>query len=313
MRVLVTGGAGYIGSVLVPLLLDRGHHVAVVDNFMYGQTSLLDVCHHSALSIYRMDVRYGGRELEQLIVWADAILPLACVTGAPACACDPDTATAINLLAIQRLAQSVSSSQWILFPNTNSGYGTTSVDQPCTEETPLAPVSLYGRLKGAAEQHLLDHHENTLVFRLATVFGMSPRMRLDLLVNEFVYRAVTDHFIVLYEADFMRNYVHVRDVARVFVHGIDHFPAMVGQTYNVGRDDANCSKRELCQRIQRYVSEFQVFEAPVAHDPDRRNYVVSNTKLATTGFTPRYSLDDGIQEMLRGYQVVRSTAFHNAA
>lgn len=313
MRILVTGGAGYIGSVLVPLLLDAGHVVDVVDNFLYGQTSLLDVCHYPGLTVHRLDVRYHHHRVDRLVERAEVVVPLACLTGAPICDRDPDTAKAINLDAIERLVRGLASHQWVLFPTTNSGYGLGTPGVPCTEDSPLQPVSLYGRLKNEAEQFLLEHHPNTITFRLATAFGVSPRMRLDLLVNDFVYRAVTDRYVVLYEADFVRNYIHVRDIARVFLHGLDHFSTMAGQAYNVGLEDANLSKLALCQKIQQHVPEFQVFTAPIGRDPDQRNYLVSNAKLLSAGFVPEWSLDAGIHELIQAYQIVRRTQFGNAA
>jgi len=309
VKILVTGGAGYIGSVLVPRLLADGHHVTVLDSFLYGQASLLDCCHDARLAIVRGDARDRAL-VARLLPGADAVLPLACLTGAPLCDRDPVGARTVNLDAVTMLLELRSRAQWVIFPNTNSGYGVGEHGARCTEESPLRPVSLYGRLKVEAEERVLAE-PNTLTFRLATVFGVSPRMRLDLLVNDFTYRAVTDGSVVLYEADFKRNYLHVRDVARAFVHALDGFDRLKGRCYNVGLSDANLSKRELCEAIRAQVPRFWWTEAPVGKDPDQRDYVVSNARIEATGFKPEVSLDAGIAEFVKGYQVVRRAGYGN--
>lgn len=309
MHILVTGGAGYLGSIMVPMLLDEGFDVTVVDSFMYGQSSLLDCCHHPKLTIIRGDARDRAL-MARCLKDADAIFPLACLTGAPLCDRDPAEATSVNLDAIRLLTDLRSPQQRIIFPTTNSGYGIGQDGLHCTEETPLRPVSLYGRLKVEAERVVLESGQS-LTLRLATAFGISPRMRLDLLVNDFVYRAVTDGFVVLFQSHFKRNYIHVRDIARAFLHGLRHFDAMRGQAYNVGLSDANLSKRELCDAIARQVPRFYVVEAEIGQDPDQRNYIVSNERIERTGFTPSVSLDAGIAELIKGYQVVRRKGFAN--
>jgi nucleoside-diphosphate-sugar epimerase len=309
MRVLVTGGAGYIGSVLVPSLLAAGHQVTVVDNFMYRQTSLLDVCSEPGLEIMRGDAR-DRQLMEQMIPGHDVLIPLAALVGAPVCARDPEAACSTNFGAVELMLNLRSRDQRVIYPNTNSGYGLGQGEAFCTEETPLLPISVYGRTKCQAEQAVLDAG-NSLTFRLATVFGTSPRMRIDLLVNDFTYRAVTDGFVVLFEAHFKRNYIHVRDVARAFMHAIDNFESMQGRAYNVGLSDANLSKLELCQAIQRHVPSFYFAEAAVGEDPDKRNYVVSNARIEATGFRPRFMLDAGIRELVKAYQVVRRTQYGN--
>jgi nucleoside-diphosphate-sugar epimerase len=309
MRVLVTGGAGYIGSVLVPSLLAAGHQVTVVDNFMYRQTSLLDVCSEPGLEIMRGDAR-DRQLMEQMIPGHDVLIPLAALVGAPVCARDPEAACGTNFGAVELMLNLRSRDQRVIYPNTNSGYGLGQGEAFCTEETPLLPISVYGRTKCQAEQAVLDAG-NSLTFRLATVFGTSPRMRIDLLVNDFTYRAVTDGFVVLFEAHFKRNYIHVRDVARAFMHAIDNFESMQGRAYNVGLSDANLSKLELCQAIQRHVPSFYFAEAAVGEDPDKRNYVVSNARIEATGFRPRFMLDAGIRELVKAYQVVRRTQYGN--
>ena len=308
MRILVTGGAGYVGSVLVPMLLDNGFEVVVLDNFMYNQTSLLDVCHDPDLEVINGDVRDAAL-LKKTIRRSDIIIHLACIVGAPACDKDPVSANTVNYESTINMLR-LRSSQPIIFPNTNSGYGIGQEEIFCTEETPLNPVSLYGQLKVEAEKELLSK-ENTISLRLATVFGISPRMRLDLLVNDFVYRAVNDKFLILFEGHFKRNYVHVRDVARVYLHCIAYFEAMKGQAYNVGLSDANLSKLELCQEIKKEVPDFYFHEAPIGKDPDKRNYVVSNAKIEATGFRPGVSLKEGIRELIKGYQIIRRKQFSN--
>lgn len=309
MRIVVTGGAGYIGSVLVPALLAQGHQVTVVDNFMYHQTSLLDWCHRRELAVIRGDAR-DRTLLARCLKEADAILPLACLTGAPLCERDPLEARSVNTNAIQMLVELRRPEHRIIFPTTNSGYGIGQDDIQCTEETPLRPISTYGRLKVEAERIVLEAG-NSLTLRLATAFGISPRMRLDLLVNDFVYRAVTDGAVVLFQGHFKRNYVHVRDIARAFVHCLDRFESMKGQPYNVGLSDANLSKRELCEEIKSQVPGFYVTEAEIGTDPDQRNYIVSNERMERTGFRPQMSLREGIAELIKGYQVVRRHGYAN--
>lgn len=310
MDILVTGGAGYIGSVLVPLLLSDGHRVTVVDNFLYQQNSLLDCCHDQKLTLIRGDVR-DERLLSELIPKADAILPLACLTGAPICARDPETAKAVVHDAVKFIADQVSPNQMVVYPCTNSGYGIGQNNIHCDEKTPLKPVSLYGRLKVDIETYLLETG-NTVTLRFATLFGVSPRMRLDLLVNDFTYRAVIDRFIILFEPHFKRNYLHVRDAARSFKHALLNYESMKGEAYNVGLSDANLSKWELCEVIKRSVPDFYFSAAEVGEDPDKRNYIVSNEKIEATGFKPCIGLDEGVKELIKGYQIIRRNQYANA-
>lgn len=308
-KILVTGAAGYIGSILTPYLLRLGHQVTALDNFLYGQTSLLAECIEDRLRIVRGDAR--DRDLlRKLIADCDCIIPLACLVGAPVCDRKPDEARSINLEAIKMLLNLSSRQQQFIMPTTNSGYGVGQAGAFCTEESPLNPVSLYGRLKVEAEKHILDSGHG-ISLRLATAFGLSPRMRLDLLVNDFTYRAVTDRFIVLFEAHFKRNYIHVRDIARAFVHALDNFSTMQNNAFNVGLSDANLSKMELCLEIQKQVPDFTFPEARVGKDPDQRNYIVSNAKIEKTGFNPMVSLPQGIGELIKGYQIIRRNQFSN--
>jgi len=309
-KVLVTGAAGYIGSTLVPALLDAGYSVTAIDNFMYDQDSLAAGCYHPSFSLVRGDVR-SAEVMRPLVENADIIIPLAALVGAPLCDRDPIAATTTNKDAIVNMLPWLSRDQMVLLPITNSGYGIGEAGKYCTEETPINPISLYGRDKVAVEQILLDRHPSAISFRLATVFGISPRMRLDLLVNDFTYRAYTDRFIVLFESHFKRNYIHVRDVARVFLHGIEHFQGMKGGPYNVGLSDANLSKRELCERIQTHLPSFVFIESAIGTDPDKRDYIVSNEKIERTGYRPAYSLDGGIRELIKGFAMIRNRRYSN--
>ena len=309
MHVLVTGGAGYLGAVLVPALLDAGHRVTVLDNFLFRQTPLLDCVHDERLTVIRGDAR-DRETLREPLRSADAVLPLACLTGAPLCDRDPFGAESVILGALDLRLRLRARDQRLVYPTTNSGYGIGEPGLRCTETSPLRPVSLYGRLKVEAERRILEAGD-AITLRLATAFGISPRMRLDLLVNDFTYRAVTDRFIVLFEPRFKRNFIHVRDVARAFLHALEHFDTMRDQAYNVGLDDANLDKVELCEVIRRHVPGFVWTEAPIGRDPDKRDYIVSNEKIARTGFASQVSLDRGVAELVRGYRILRRGEFSN--
>ena len=302
MNILVTGGAGYLGAVLVPALLQAGHKVCVLDNFMYNQQSLLDCCHHPKLHIVRGDARDKNIILP-LVQEANVIIPLACLTGAPLCDKEPRMAQEVIIDALRLILNHRKKRQIIIYPTTNSGYGVGEKDKLCTEETPLRPVSLYGRLKVQAEKEVLEAGGG-ITLRLATVFGISPRMRLDLLVNNFTYRAVTEGKIELYEGHFRRNFIHVQDVARVFLHCLGHFDKMKNQTYNVGLSHANLSKRELCEEIKKQIPSLNITESHTGKDPDQRDYIVSNKKIEKTGFKPKVSLAQGIQELIKGFSVI---------
>lgn len=308
-NILITGGAGYLGSILTPALLEAGHRVTVLDSFMFGQNSLAQLCALTEFDVVRGDAR-NMSIVKPLVAKADIIIPLAAIVGAPMCDSDTIAATSTNLNAVRDLVGSLSHDQRILMPITNSGYGIGEAGKECTEESPLRPISLYGRTKVEAEKIALDRG-NAISFRLATVFGMSPRMRIDLLVNDFVHRAVTDRTVVLFEAHFKRNYIHIRDVARAFLHGIDNFNSMKDLAYNVGLSDANISKSQLCERIRKHVPSFVFLEAAVGEDPDKRDYIVSNARIEQTGFRPQYSLDDGIRELIKGYRMIRNSVYGN--
>lgn len=308
-KILVTGGAGYLGSTMVPDLLAAGHKVTVLDNFMFKQASLNHVCHHTNFSVVKGDIR-AGDIMAPLMKTADVIIPLAALVGAPLCSLDPVGATTVNHDAISLMLKRLSSEQIVLMPTTNSAYGTGDESNYCTEESPLRPISQYAIEKVTIEKELMQH-SNAISFRLATVFGMSPRMRIDLLVNDFTYRAVHDRFVVLFESHFKRNYIHVRDVSRVFQHALANHGKMKGQIYNVGLSDANVSKKELCQHIQKQCPDFVFVEAPIGKDPDQRNYVVSNAKIEATGFKPAQSLDAGIADLIKGYTMLKNSLYGN--
>lgn len=309
MKILITGGAGYIGSVLSPALLQAGHEVTVLDNFMFRPTSLADCCQYESFQVVRGDCR-DEAVLRPLVAQADLIIPLAALVGAPLCDRDRLAAQSTNADAVRLVCRLAGKQQRVIMPTTNSGYGVGETGKYCTEETPMRPLSLYGRSKIEAEEAVLAHG-NSLSFRLATVFGMSPRMRLDLLVNDFVYRAVHDRAVVIFEGHFKRNYIHIRDVTRAFLHALANFEAMKGRPYNVGLDDANLSKLELCAEIRRQLPKFVYLEAPIGEDPDKRDYIVSNARIAATGYKPEWSLQRGITELIKGYTILRQSAFAN--
>lgn len=308
-NILITGGAGYLGSVMVPELLKQGHKVTVLDTFMFGQNSLAEVCYLDDFNVVRGDARDKSL-LKSLTKDKDVVIPLAALVGAPLCNRDMIGTTTTNRDAVQTLSDVLSKEQRVLMPITNSGYGVGQDGIYCTEETPLNPISTYGQTKVDAEKIIMER-ENSMSFRLATVFGMSSRMRLDLLVNDFTYRAVNDGFIVIFEGHFKRNYIHIRDVANAFIHGIDNFDSMKGESYNVGLSDANLSKIELCEVIKKQVPNFTIMEAEIGKDPDQRNYIVSNDKIEATGFKPKFSLDMGIKELIKGYTIINNSKFAN--
>lgn len=308
-HILVTGGAGYLGSVLCEHLLSAGYRVTAVDNLTFGQGYLFHLCANPAFNFINGDVR-DAELMQELVKDADVIIPLAAIVGAPACKRDPFLAKSVNLEAIQLINRLRSPQQLVVYPNTNSGYGTKSGDSYCTEDSPLDPISLYGQTKVQAEEDLLSS-PNAITLRLATVFGMSPRMRIDLLVNHFVYTALTDGYIVIFEKDFKRNYIHIRDVADCMIHCIQNAEKMIGRPYNVGLDEANLSKEELALKVKEYVPNFYIHFAPIGSDPDKRNYIVSNQRLREAGFEAKRTLDDGIQELLKGYRMLGRGVFKN--
>ena len=310
VKVAVTGGGGYLGSTLVPMLLAAGYEVAVLDNFMYQENSLAGSMHDRRLSVTVGDIR-DEAAMRAFLRDVDVVIPLAAVVGAPACARDPVAATSINRDAVIAMLDMVSPQQHVIMPTTNSAYGQGQQEHHCDETSPLHPLSQYAREKVEVEQRLMGHSRATSL-RLATVFGMSPRMRLDLLVNDFVSRALRDRFIVLFESGFYRNYIHVRDVSRLFLFALANLDRMSGEVYNAGLSSANLTKAQLCERIQAQVPGFVVMEAPMARDPDQRNYLVSNAKLESLGFAAVHTIDDGVRELIKGIPTLVARRYANA-
>jgi nucleoside-diphosphate-sugar epimerase len=308
-RILVTGGAGYIGSILVPDLLSCGYSVTVLDALIYKQTTLLNCCSSKNFNFVKGDI-CDDALLQSLIKKSDIIIPLAAIVGAPACKINPTLTKLVNYDAHMAMVKMVASDQKVVFPCTNSGYGIGEPNAYCTEESALKPISEYGKMKVAVESAFLETG-NAVTLRLATVFGMSPRMRMDLLVNDFVYKALKDGSIILFEENFRRNYIHIRDVAQAFIFAIDHYEKMKGEPYNVGLSTANLTKRQLCERIKEHWPRLYIHSAPIGEDPDKRDYLVSNEKIEALGWQPKYSLHDGISELLKGYQILRPNLFVN--
>jgi len=309
MKILITGASGYLGSVLIDYLLNNSNihidKIVAVDNLMYKQTTLLQYCNKSTFEFHKLDVQDYDKMLP-LVKGVDVIIPLACIVGMPACKKYPQLTVATNQDAIVWLTTVTRPNQKIIFPTTNSGYGIGQEGIFCTEETPLNPISLYGTTKVEAEKALLSNG-NAVTLRLATVFGVSSRMRLDLLVNDFVYKAYKDKYIVLFESHFKRNFIHIRDIAYTFEFVINNWDVMKGNVYNVGLSSANISKKELCQIIQKFIPEFYIAESEINEDIDKRNYIVSNDKLESLGWIPKISLEDGISELLKAYPIIESS------
>lgn len=308
-NILVTGGAGYIGSVLVPVLLQNGHKVTVIDNFLYRQPSLASVISNKNLSLVYGDVR-DKNLMSKHVSSADIVIPLAAIVGAPACLKDPEMSSSVNKDSMIWLFENISTSQQILMPTTNSAYGSGDENNYCDEKSKLNPLSLYAKDKVYVEKFLMEK-ENATSFRLATVFGISPRMRLDLLVNNFVQRALTDRFVILFEGHFKRNYVHVKDVVDAFVFGVDNLDKVKGQIFNFGLSEANISKQQLCERIKNQLPDFTFQDAPLAKDPDQRNYIVSNKKIEAIGMKAKVTLDEGISELIKGLGMFASYPYTN--
>ena len=309
VKILVTGGAGYIGSTLVPIILSRGYSVTVLDSLLYNQSPLLDCCINPRFDFIKGDI-CDEALMARLVPKFDVIIPLAAIVGAPACKMNPSLTELVNRTAHLGIVNRISSDQMAIFPTTNSGYGIGEKDAYCTEDSPLRPISEYGRTKVEIERAFLDKG-NAVTLRLATVFGMSPRMRMDLLVNDFTFRAFRDRFIILFEEHFRRNYIHIRDVAKAFLFALEHYAVMKGKPFNVGLSSANLTKRQLCEKIKEYVPDLYIQSAPVGEDPDKRDYLVSNARIEGLGWSPDHSLDDGIIELLKGYQILKPNRFSN--
>jgi len=302
-KVLITGGAGYLGSVITGRLLNDGYHVTVLDKLLFNQTSLLQYTSNSNFKFIYGDVR-NTVELKRLCDDVDIIIPLAAIVGFPACDADPKLAKEINYEQIVNIVNFTKGKhKKILYPNTNSGYGVVKGETFCTEKSPLTPISVYGRTKCDAED-ILQKSTDAIIFRLATVFGVSPRMRTDLLVNDFTYKAITDKYIVVFEKTFKRNFIHVEDVASAFSFMLKNYDLYKGEVFNVGLSDANLSKQQLLEKIQTHVKNFAVSYNDFYEDPDKRDYIVSNTKIEATGWKPEWNLDRGIEQLIQGYQMI---------
>lgn len=310
MKILITGGAGYIGSILCSYLLKKNYDITVVDNFLYNQSSLNNFFFEKNFNVVKADVR-NIDTYKKNITSSDVIIPLAALVGAPICNFDPTGSKSINYSSVINLFKLLSRDQCVLMPTTNSAYGSGTGDNNfCDEESLLKPISNYAKEKVNLEKILMNR-ENSVSFRLATVFGASPRMRMDLLVNDFVYRAYKDNYVVLYEGNFKRNYIHVRDVSRVFIHALDNYSKFKNNIFNVGLENANLTKIELCQKIKKQLPSFYFTENKINKDPDQRNYLVSNKKLYKTKFKPSISIDRGIKELIKLYKVLNNARYSN--
>jgi len=311
MKILITGGAGYLGSAISRRLL-QNYKVTVFDNLMYNQTPLIDVCGNENFKFIYGDVRDHKLLVEQ-VNKHDVIIPLAALVGFPACENDKNLATQINYIHVKDVVDNISSNQMILYPNSNSGYGQKE-DGVCTEKNRLTPVSHYGVTKCDSESYVKSYC-NGIIFRLATVFGVSSRMRLDLLVNEFVYKLLTDRYITLFEHEFVRNFIHIQDVSSVFEFMINNYDDYKNEIFNVGLSDTNINKQELVERIQKHIPNISITHSDYFVDPDKRNYIVSNKKIESTGWKPNYSLDYGIRELIQAYKMIvpqESSRYRNA-
>jgi nucleoside-diphosphate-sugar epimerase len=300
-KVLITGGAGYLGSVLTEVLLNKGYQVTILDNLIYKQVSVSPFSYNKNFNFILGDVTVEST-LKPLVESHDIIIPLAAIVGMPACKAQPELTVKVNYEQVKNITEWMTKEQKLIIPNTNSQYGSST--EVITEDSPFKPLSLYAETKCDAEKAVLDSG-NGIVLRLATVFGMSYRMRMDLLVNDFVYKALTDGYLVLFESHFIRNYVHIRDVANTFLFMIENYKACNNNAFNVGLTSANCTKLELVQTIQKYVPDLVIVENNFKQDFDQRNYMVSNEKLESKGWKPEFSLEDGIQELIKGYQLIK--------
>ena len=300
-KVLITGGAGYLGSVLTEVLLGKDYQVTILDNLIYKQTSVAPFSYHPNFDFIFGDVT-SELLLKSLVETHDIIIPLAAIVGMPACKAQPELTVKVNYEQVKNITKWITKNQKIILPNTNSQYG--SSIEIITEDSPFKPLSLYAETKCNAEKALLDSG-NGIVLRLATVFGMSYRMRMDLLVQDFVYKAITDGYLVLFESHFIRNYIHIRDIAGAFLFMIENYEKCNNNAFNVGLTSANCTKLELAQTIQKFVPDLVIVENNFKQDLDQRNYMVSNAKLESKGWKSQFTLEGGIQELIKGYKMIQ--------
>ena len=303
MKILITGGAGYLGSVFTRNLL-KNHEVIVYDNLMYNQTSLVDLSNNPNFTFHYGDVREWSK-LKYLVEQVDIVIPLAALVGFPLCEKDKDLATSINTTQIQNIVDILSDDQMILYPNTNSGYGIRG-NGMVDETNELTPISHYGQTKCEAEDYIINE-SNGISFRLATVFGVSSRMRTDLLVNDFVYKLLTDRYITLFEHKFVRNFIHIQDVSRAFEYMIDNYHTFNNEIFNLGLSDENITKKQLVEKIQSHIPNTSVNYSDYYVDPDKRDYIVSNEKIEEAGWKPIFTLDDGIKELIQSYKMIVPT------
>lgn len=307
-KVLILGGAGYIGSELTGKLLDSGHKVTVIDNLTYGGDSLLRYSGNPNFDFENIDARQYN-DIKPFLAKSDIILPLQALVGFPLCERKSVEATQVNYESNKWIAENKSKDQIIIYPCTNSGYGAVKNNIPCTEESPMNPISVYGKTKVVAET-VYRNTDNCTTMRLATVFGPSSRIRTDLLVNNFVWKALKDRSIVLYECAFMRNYIHIWDICNAFNFIIDNWNTCKNDTFNVGNDAINCNKLQLAEQIQKHV-KFEIIKAEINTDPDVRNYIVSSQKFYSKGFKCEYSLDEGIQQLIKTYKLIDKPFYGN--
>jgi nucleoside-diphosphate-sugar epimerase len=300
IKVLITGGAGYLGSTLAEHLLNKGYAVTVLDNLLYKQLSLLHLFKNKNFKFVLGDVRHTDKLIEQ-VTTHDVIIPLAAIVGMPACKANPELAVDVNFKHIDNIVNVLKKDQKLIVPNTNSQYGSST--EIITEDSPFKPLSLYAQTKCDAEDSVIKKG-NGIALRLATVFGVSTRMRQDLLVNDFVYKSIVDGYLVLFEAHFKRNYIHVQDIAQTFEFMIENYDKCKGQAYNVGLSTANLSKLELAEKIKTHLPNLVIKQDEFREDFDKRNYIVSNEKLEMLGWQPLYSLDYGIAQLIDAYQMI---------
>lgn len=310
-KILVTGGCGYLGSILTEMLIRRNFEVTVIDNLNYAQNTLFNLFHKRKLNFIYGDVT-NEVFLKKVLTeqYFDFIFPLAGIVGFPISEQKPEITWLVNYQSIVNLLKYRDKESKIIFPTTNSGYGSTDGKTFCTEEQPLNPISVYGKSKVEAEKKVMEAG-NAISLRLATLFGFSPRMRTDLLVNDFVYKAVKEKAIVLFERNYKRNFLHVRDAARCFLWCMTNWEKMKDNVYNVGHPDYNLTKEELCLLIKKKIPDFNIFYAEIGSDPDKRNYIISNEKILKTGFKFKYTVEDGIEELIAGYNAFKDFRFRN--
>ena len=302
-NILITGGAGYIGSVLVPELLKEGHKVCVYDSLLFGGNGLLSYFRDPNFTFVKGDIR-DTKKLKPLLEDKDIIIHLAAIVGFPACRMNPQLAKDVNVQGTKNLIDVCDKNQIVFYGSTGSNYG--AVTEICTEETPLNPLSLYGETKTEAEQMLLNRN-NTIAYRFATAFGVSPRLRLDLLVNDFANKCIRDGYLVVYEKNFMRTFIHVDDISRCFIFGMNNIDKMINNVYNVGDDSMNFSKEQVCNMIGSKTNAFIHYEE-IGEDADKRNYVVSYDKISNLGFRTTITVEEGIDEVTEALKV---TDFQN--